>query len=256
MVIAEATRAGVVHAAEKDMITGVMRLADRPVRSIMTPRREVVWLDVLAPADELRRRILEAGRSRYLLARGTLDNLVGVALAQDLLRDLAEKGEIDVESCAHQPLIVPGDLSALRLLERFRRDRNHFAVVVSEFGLVQGVATPTDVLEAIAGDLPEPGESPPAGEREADGAWLFDGEVQLARVSQATGASLPESESYTTLAGYVLSELGRLPQPGETFDGHGLRFEVVSLDGPRIEKIRVRHGTPPESEPAAAETAH
>ncbi len=244
--------ANVFEPAEKEMVRGVFQLADLPVRSIMTPLREVVWIDVSAPPDAIRVKILAGGRSRYPLARGSLDNLVGVALTQDLLRDLDQKRAIGAKTCANQPLIVPPGLSALRLLERFRRDRNHFAVVVNEYGQVQGVATPTDVLEAIAGELPEPGDAPAAGQREVDGAWLFGGGVDLRHVMRETGANLPVDQPYTTLAGHVLARFGRLPAPGEAVSSEGYSFEVVSLDGRRIDKVRVRRVAPAEA--ASAKT--
>lgn len=242
---------GVFEPAEREMVRGVFQLADRSVRSIMTPRREVVWLDVLAPPDTIRRKVLSGGHSRYPLARGGLDNLVGVALIQDLLRDLDERNAIGAKTCAGQPLVVPPGLSALRLLERFRRERNHFAVVVDEFGAIQGIATPTDMLEAIAGDLPEPGERGPVGGREADGVWLFDGSADLRRVMHETGAKLPVDQPYTTLAGHLLALFGRLPVPGEVVTADGFSFEAVSLDGRRIDKVRVRQVAHAEAAPAA-----
>ena len=243
--------ASVFEPAEKEMVRGVFQLADRTVRSIMTPRREVAWVDVLEPVQAIREKLLVGDRSRYLLARGNLDNLVGVAMTRDLLRDIGERKAVDARTCAHQPLIVPPGLSALRLLERFRRDRNHFAVVVDEYGQVQGVATPTDVLEAIAGDLSEEGEKPPAAQRESDDVWLFDGAADLRHVIRESGAKLPVDQPYTTLAGHVLSRFGRLPRPGESVNADGYSFEVVSLDGRRIEKVRVRRMAAQEQ--AAAE---
>jgi CBS domain containing-hemolysin-like protein len=234
------------------MVRGVFQLADRTVRSIMTPRREVLWLDVLAPAETIRRKVLDSGRSRYPLARGTIDDLMGVALTQDILRDLDTKQTIGAKTCANQPLIVPPGLSALRLLERFRRDRNHFAVVIDEFGQVQGVVTPTDVLEAIAGDMPEPGDAPSPSKREADGVWLFDGGADLRRVVRETGARLPVDQPYTTLAGYVLAACGHLPSPGDSVASDAYVFEVVSLDGNRIGKVRVRRKAPAQPAPAAS----
>lgn len=245
---------GVFEPAEREMVRGVFQLADRPVRSIMTPRREVVWLDVLAPPDTIRRKILSGGHSRYPLARGSLDNLVGVGQIQDLLRDLDERNAIGARTYASQPLIVPPSLSALRLLERFRRERNHFAVVVDELGSIQGIATPTDVLEAIAGDLPEPGEHAPVDRREADGVWLFDGSTDLRRVLHETGAKLPLDRPYTTLAGHLLALFGRLPTPGEAVTADGFSFEAVDLDGRRIDRVRVRRLAHAEAAPAETDS--
>jgi CBS domain containing-hemolysin-like protein len=225
---------------EEEMVSRVMGLADRPVRSVMTPRRDVVWLDVTGPPDRLREQVLGADRSHYPLARGTLDNLVGVAHAHHILRDLDRRQTIDASTCERQPIVVPEETSALLLLERFRAERNHFAVVVNEYGEVQGVATPMDLLEAIAGALPEPGEVRRTGERQPDGAWLFDGDTELGRVHRALGLRPPAEAPYKTVGAAIFSSLHRLPQPGESIERDGLRLEVVSLDGQHIEKVRVR----------------
>jgi CBS domain containing-hemolysin-like protein len=237
-------RAAVFTPVEKEMVRSVFALAERPVRSLMTPRREVVWLDVTAPPEQVRQRVLQTNRSRYPLARRYLDNLVGVARAQQVLRDVLEKRELGAETCDGQPLIVHDRMNALQLLERFRRERNHFAVVVDEFGSVQGVVTPPDVLEVLAGVPPEPGDGPPAGEKQADGSWLFDGGTELRRVYEALETAPPEDGAYASLAGYLLIEFGRLPQPGETLDRLGLRFEVVNVEGQRIAQVRVRKAQP------------
>jgi CBS domain containing-hemolysin-like protein len=232
---------------EEEMVSRVIGLAERPVRSLMTPRHDIVWLDITAPADELRRRIVETGRSRYLLARGSLDELLGVAPAQQALRDLDERQTLDAKTCVAQPIIVPEWLGALELLERFRRERNHFAVAVDEFGSVQGVATPTDLLEAIAGALPEAGDARLVAGRQPDGSWLLHGSTELGQAYRLLGLRPPAHGAYVSLGEHILSALHRLPRPGEAVERGGLRFEVVSLDGARIEKVKARR-----SEPAAS----
>jgi len=227
--------------AERDMIRGVFDLSERSVRSIMTPRHEVVWIDANAPADESRARIFDTGHGQYPVGRGSLNNLLGVATAAHLLRDLAERGFIDESTCSDQPLVVHEDLSVLKLLEHFRREGVHFAVVVDEYGHVEGVTTPTDVLEAIAGELPARGdESSPEAQRLPDGSWLLDGSISLRRASQLLGVGLPRSDEYETLAGYILSELGSLPPEGTVLERRGLRFEVQSIEGHRIGRVHVR----------------
>ncbi len=232
-------RATVFTPVEKEMVRSVFDLAERPVRSLMTPRREVIWLDINAPPEQVRQRVLQTNRSRYPLARRYLDNLVGVARAQQVLRDVLEKRELCAKTCEGQPLIVHDRMNALQLLERFRRERNHFAVVVDEFGSVQGVVTPADVLEVVAGVPPEAGDEPLAGEKQPDGAWVFDGAVALRQVCESLAASPPESGAYATIAGFLLTEFGSLPQPGQTFERLGLRFEVVGIEGQRIAKVKV-----------------
>jgi CBS domain containing-hemolysin-like protein len=233
------SRAPVFSPVEKEMVRSVFDLAERPVRSLMTPRRDVVWVDVTAKPEQIRERILSTHRSRYPLARRTLDNLIGVARAQQILRDILEKQEIGGKTCEGQPLIVHDRMNALQVLERFRRERNHFAVVVDEFGSVLGVVTPADVLEVVAGVPPEAGDEPPAGEKQPDGAWIFDGAVALRQVCESLAASLPESGAYAPIAGFLLTEFGSLPQPGQTLERLGLRFEVVRVEGQRIAKVKV-----------------
>lgn len=236
---------------EEEMVSRVIGLAERPVRSVMTPRHDIEWLDVTAPVDRLRRQIFETGHSRYPVARGSLDNLIGVAQAQQALRDLDDRQAIDAKTCMAQPLIVPEWLGALDLLERFRRERNHFAVVVDEFGSLQGVATPTDLLEAIAGALPEPGDPRLVAGKQADGSWLFDGATELGRAYRALGLRPPPTGAYVSLGGHILSAMHRLPRIGESIERDGVRFEVVSLDGRRIEKVKVRRAPSPVEAAAA-----
>ena len=240
---------------EEEMVSRVIGLAERPVRSMMTPRHDLAWLDVTAPADQLRRQILETGRARYPVVRRSLDNLIGVAQAQQALRDLDDRHVIDAKTCMAQPLIVPEWLGALDLLERFRREHNHFAVVVDEFGSVQGVATPTDLLEAIAGALPEPGDPRLIAGKQPDGSWLFHGSTELGRAYRLLGLRPPPHGAYVSLGEYILSALHRLPRPGEAIERDGLRFEIVSLDGARIEKVKVRRVEPAGRQSATASVA-
>jgi CBS domain containing-hemolysin-like protein len=239
MLAATAGDAPVFTPVEKDMVRSVFDLAQRPVRALMTPRRDIVWVDVSAPPERIRERILSTHRSRYPLARRTLDNLIGVARAQQILRDILEKRELCAGTCEGQPLVVHDRMNALQVLERFRRERNHFAIVVDEFGSVLGVVTPADMLEVIAGVPPEAGDEPLAGERQPDGSSIFDGAVELRQVCESLAGSLPESGAYATLAGYLLTEFGRPPQPGQTLERLGRRFEVVAVEGQRIAKVRV-----------------
>jgi Mg2+/Co2+ transporter CorC len=225
------------------MIRGVLTLAERTVKSIMTPRTEIGWLDVDAGQEALRRRILERGHSRFLLARGNLDQFLGVALSKDLLRDLLEKGRIDLERSLRQPLVVHESVNALRLIELLRNSPLQPAVVLDEHGSVEGIATPIDVLEAIAGDFPDEGEARLTAERAADGSWLVDGWIDIRRLSSLIGIDLvDEADRYSTLAGYVLWRLGHLPKAGDRVAAAGLTFAVVAMDGHNIDKVRIHPG--------------
>jgi CBS domain containing-hemolysin-like protein len=226
---------------EQAMVQGVMTLGERTVRTIMTPRTQVAWIDLDAPPEETRRLVAEAGRSRFPVARGSLDEMVGVALTRDLLRDLLEGGEIDPARSVHPPVAVPENLPVLTAMERMRRSAVQMVVVVDEYGSVQGVATPTDVLEAIAGEFPEGADAALRLEQEADGSWLADAQLDIHRLGHRLSVELADEEGlYATLAGYLMFRLGRLPSVGDRVVADGLEFEVVSLAGLRPGLVRVR----------------
>jgi CBS domain containing-hemolysin-like protein len=227
---------------EKEMIQGVLTLAERPAVSIMTPRTDIDWLDLDDDPDRLKAKILDLGHSRFLLARGDLDDLVGVALAKDLLRDLLLDARIDLERSSRQPLVVHESVTVLRLMEQLRRSPLHMAVIVDEYGSLEGIATPTDILEAITGEFPEEGEEELGAERAEDGSWLVDGAMDVRRISNILDVDLvDETDRYSTLAGYMLWRLGHFPHVGDVVAGGELVFEVVSMDQRSIEKVRIRH---------------
>ncbi len=252
LMIAEGARAGVFHAAERDMIDGVLRLADRSVRSVMTPRVEVMWLDLDDPPETIQREIAESEHSRYPAGRKGLDELSGIVHTKHLLDQLAKTGQLDIAGSLHQPLIVHEGTPVLRLLEMFRENPIHMAVVVDEYGVVEGIVTPTDILTAIAGELPEEAsdlEEPSAVRRE-DGSWLMDGMLGIHEAERLLERKdMRADEDFETLAGFVLARLARIPQIGDHFEWGGLRFEIVDMDGRRIDRILVAPAqpAPPES---------
>ena len=238
--IAEGTEAGVFELAEREMLEGVLRVADRSVRSIMTPRPDVVWLDLNDSVEETYDTIAGSGHSRFPVARHDVDNIIGIVHSKDLLGLTRKGGQIDLKSVARDPIYVHEGTPILKLLESFRASTVHMAVVLDEHGTIQGIVTPTDILVAIAGDLPErEGEDEPNAIMRADGSWLLDGQMpvyEVERTLEIRGLSAHEHE-YTTLAGFVLTQLGHIPVPGEVFDWNDWRFEVVDLDGRRIDKV-------------------
>jgi putative hemolysin len=238
--IAEGTEAGIFEPAEKEMLEGVFRVADRSVRAIMTPRPDVVWLDLDDEIEASYGVIAESGHSRFPIAKDDVDNIIGIVHTKDLLDQTRRGGKIDLKAVAHDPVYIHEGTPVLKLLESFRATTVHMAVVLDEHGTVQGIVTPTDILVAIAGDLPErEGDDEPSAVMRADGSWLLDGQMpvyEVERTLEIRGLSAREHE-YTTLAGFVLSELGHIPVPGETFDWGKWRFEVVDLDGRRIDKV-------------------
>lgn len=226
---------------EKEMIEGVLSLSDRPATSVMTPRSEIDWIDLDGDETLIRDQILEQGHSRYLVARGDRDEFIGVALTRDLMRDLLTEGRINPDRSIREALVLHESVSVLKLMEQLRRSPVQMAVIVDEFGSLEGIATPTDVLEAIAGDFPDEDEAPATEERGEDGSWLVDGWIDIRRASQLLDKDLEdETERYSTLAGFILMALGRMPVAGDTVEARGLLFEVVAMHGHAIDKIRVR----------------
>ncbi len=239
--IAEATRAGVVKQVEQEMIEGVMRLADRPVGVLMTPRPDVVWLDLQGDPDESRRIIRESGHSYFPAGSGSIDEVQGIVQVRDLLGQCLDGQPLDIRAALREPLVVPESTSAVRVLELLKEQTIHVALVVDEYGSLQGLVSSEDILESIVGELPDQGErtEPEIVQRE-DGSWLLDGGLAIDETMALLGwRELPVSGSFNTLAGLVLAHLDRVPTVGETFTLRGYRFEVVDMDGRRIDRVLV-----------------
>lgn len=250
LLIAEGARTGVFHAAERDMIDGVLRLADRSVRSVMTPRTDIMWIDLDDPPETIRREIADSGHSRYPAGRKGLDELEGIVHTKHLLDQVARTGRFDLAASLRPPLIVHEATPVLRLLEMFRENPVHMAVVVDEYGVLEGIVTPTDILTAIAGELPEEvtavGEEPAI--RRDDGSWLMDGMIGIHEAERLLGRrDMRGEDDFETLAGFVLSKLGRIPQTGDHLEWDGLRFEIVDMDGRRIDRVLVASVEPAQA---------
>jgi putative hemolysin len=240
--IAEGTRTGVFQTAEQQMIDGVLRLADRTVRSIMVPRGDVVWLDTGDNRATVLGAMRASGHSRYPVCRGELDELLGIVGTGALVDWLHEPAAGELAERLQPPLVVHESTRILRLLDLFRESRSHLAIVVDEHGSIEGLATPADILTAIAGDLPDSaGETSPEAVPRGDRSWLIDGRMAIDEVERLLGCSgMRSGDDYSTLAGFVLAELGHLPVTAESFRWRGLRFEVVDMDGRRIDKLLVQ----------------
>ncbi len=240
--IAEGARTGIFHVAERDMINGVLRLADRSVRSVMTPRVDVIWVDLDDPAEMIRREIAESGHSRYPAGRKGLDELEGIIHTKHLFDQVARTGKFDIAASLRPPLVVHEATPVLGLLEMFRANPVHMAVVVDEYGVLEGIVTPTDILTAIAGELPEDVSDleEAAAVRRDDGSWLMDGMLGIHEAERLLERKdMRGDEDFETLAGFVLARLARIPQIGDHFEWDGLRFEIVDMDGRRVDRILV-----------------
>ena len=235
ILVEQGTKAGVFEKTESELVESVFRLDDQSVNSLMTPRPDIVWLDVDASPDNIRRKVTESHYSRFPVVRGNLDNVLGIVKAKELLGRCLSGQALDLRASMKQPLFVPETRSALQLLELFQRAHTHVALVIDEYGAVEGLVTINDVLEAIVGDMPA------AGGTESY-AWLLDGALPIVEFKEIFSVgSLPREErgSYHTLAGFVIMHLGRVPKTADHFEWHGLRFEIVDMDRHRIDKVLV-----------------
>jgi len=240
-IVAEGTQAGVLAPEEQTMIEGVLRLADRRVRAVMTPRTELYWIDVGDAPAAIAEKLRKSPFARLPVCDGSIDRPIGIVHAKHLLPQAIGSGATDVRAAMMPPLIVHDTMPVLTLLDRFRREGIHLAIVVDEYGATEGAVTPTDLLECIAGALPERGEPIERHiARRDDGSWLVDGLTPIDEFEDRTGIrKLEAAGRFDTIAGFALHWLGHLPQEGESFDYRGIRFEIVDMDGRRIDKLAV-----------------
>ena len=244
-VIVEGEKSGLIHAAEREMVEDVLDLTSRAVNAIMTPKPDVVWIDLDAPPETIVQTVRACPFAQLLVCRRTMDNVIGVVRKQDLLNQALDRVPIDVSKALQAPLLIPESVSILRALDLFRRTPVNAAVIVDEYGSVQGLITRTDLLEAVAGPLPEVDRRPEQKViRREDGALLIDGATPVSEVAPLLGFSeLPEKDA-VTVAGLVLAQADHLPKMGEQFSCNGWRFEVAELDGARISKVLARPLSP------------
>jgi putative hemolysin len=256
LVVAEAQTAGVLEEDERAMISGIVRLADRPVREVMTPRTEVDWIDVSSTEAEIREALLETSHSRVPVADGSVDNIIGVIQTRDVMTCLLEGKPIDLGRLSRNAPVIPDLMDAMDALAVLRSADVPLALVPDEYGHFDGIVTPGSILAALAGTFAhdvEQGEEPPLLERD-DGSWLVSGAASADLLTDRLGINLPHDRDYSTVAGFALSVLKHLPDTGEVFRHDGWSFEIVDMDGRKIDKLiasRPRR-KPAESEEAAA----
>ncbi len=236
--IAEGTEAGAIDEVEQDMIHGVLALADRSVAAIMTPRPDVYWIDLDDAPEVIAREIADCPFQRMVVARGgDLGQPLGVLQKDDLIADLIAGRGVQAEAHVREPIYVPENVQVLRMLEMFRSVPMHVAFVVDEYGDFLGLVTLTDILEAIAGDMPQ--EHQRGAEnlvRRPDGSWLVDGRVSIDELVDTLGLDKAEGEFHTA-AGLALERLARIPVEGDTFEIGNWKAEVIDMDGKRIDKL-------------------
>jgi len=238
MLVGEAESAGVIEEEERRMISGVLRLGDRTVRGLMTPRTDVDWIDVDDDPEAIRGFLLETPHSRLPVSEGSPDNIIGVVQSRALLAAILTDQALDIRSQIQSAPVIPDTLYALDALAVLRDSEVPMALVHDEYGHFEGVVTPADALEAIVGAFRSDGEAPePDAVRREDGSWLLAGSMPVDEMADVLGVNLPEARSYHTVGGLVISELQHLPSTGEQVDALGWRFEVVDLDERRIDKV-------------------
>ena len=250
LLIDQGTQAGVFEEAEQDMVEGVFSLADQRVYSLMTPRPDIVWMDVADSVEEIRQKLEQSQFSRFPVRQGSLDAIVGIVKARDLLVQSLNNEPIILKNLLKPAFFVPETMFASRALEVLKEKGTDMLLVIDEFGALQGLLTITDILEEIVGEMEN--EEPQATQRQ-DGSWLLDGMLEVDEFKEIFHLPvLPHEDEYETLSGFVMVSLGRVPQPTDRFEWHGLNFEVMDMDGRRVDKVLVttlpqRASTPEES---------
>jgi putative hemolysin len=238
IMLEEGTKAGVFDPLEEEMVYHIFRLGDRKVSSLLTPRTRVAWIDVGATESEILATIRTCGYSRYPVAQDSLDRVLGVVLTQDLLVQVLSGQPVDLKAAIRPVPYVPEGMRALNVLERFRTAHTKIALVLDEYGGVEGLVTLDDIVDAIVGDLPGLGDAvePEFIQRE-DGSWLLDGHLPLDEFAELLELSSIPSHDVDTLGGLVMAELRRIPTAGDSFEWEGVRIEVVDMDGRRVDKV-------------------
>ncbi|GAB4425071.1 MAG: hemolysin family protein [Anaerolineales bacterium] len=233
----QGTQAGVFEEAEYDMVAGIFRLNDRRVYSLMTPRTEIVWLDVNSTEKDILNTINESSYSRFPVCQGGLDNPLGIVTARELLKRNLAGEKIKLKECLSPALFIPETNFASRALEIFKESENELILLIDEFGGVTGLLTITDILEEIVGDIET---SEPQATQRQDGSWLLDGMLGIEEFKELFSYStLPNENKYETLGGFVMAMLDRIPQVSDQFEWEGLRLEVMDMDGRRVDKVLV-----------------
>ena len=244
--LAEGAQDGALESEERDMIERLLRLADKPVRAIMTPRNELAWIDRTDPRRDIAATLKATPHSRFVVCDGSVDNVVGVVQAKDILDRILGGGDLSVAAALRKPMVIPDTVTALDALERLKNDPLGLALVMDEYGSFEGVVTAADVLQAIVGEPVDTTPASPPGPDGLAGPLVLDGALPVDEIkARLRLPDLPAEGSYHTLAGLILALLRRLPRTGDRIVFGGWRFEVVEMDGRRVSRVSV------QAEPAA-----
>lgn len=242
MVFAEATQSGVIEEHERAVIAGVVRMADRPIREVMTPRTEVDWLDISATREDIHNMLIESQHSRFPVAEGSVDEIMGVVVARDIVAALLSGEVLDLRQLMHSLEKVPDQLDALDALDILREADVPMILVHDEYGHFEGIVTPNDLLSSIAGEFVSDQDEKTQRSliERADGSFLVAGAMSIDALAERLGIKLPDDRDYATAAGHALAQLRHLPEEGETFEDQGWAFEIIDMDGRKIDKMIVQ----------------
>jgi putative hemolysin len=254
--ISQGAETGAVGVTEENIVQRVFQLGDQRVAAIMTPRPDIEWIDVDAGEEELREFLASHSHTQFVVCHGGLDEVLGIVRSADLLPLAFQGSRIDLRSLTREALFVPDSMPAVQLLESFRGSHKHVALVMDEYGAVEGLVTVTDLLTAIVGELPaDASEAAGSFVSRADGSWLVEGSAAMEEVMDHFGLDdLPEDEkgAYQTIGGFVMARLGRVPKAADQFEWGGMKFEVMDMDGRRIDKVLVSRATSSRPEQKAS----
>jgi putative hemolysin len=236
----QGTEAGALEEIEEDMVKRVLLLDDRRASALMTPRRDVVWLDLHDATAEIRQKIIDSPFSRFPVAEGSLDNVVGEVRAKDVLTHSLPDFSFNIQECLRKPLYIAEVMPALDVLSAFKQSNTEMAFVIDEYGSIQGVITVDDIFGAIVGDVPCPNVAPPRVAQREDETWLVDGMLPVDEFKETFDIDMLPGEDqgfYQTVAGFMMMQLGRVPAEADHFEWDGYTFEVMDMDGPRVDKV-------------------
>jgi putative hemolysin len=239
----QGTEAGVFHETEQEMVEAVFQLGDMSARGLMTTRTQIIWLDVNDSVEEIRAKLSDSGHSRFPVCEGSLDNVVGIVQSKDLLTNFLSGKNLELKATMQPADFAPKSMTALQLLDQIKKTSSHIVLVVDEYGGIEGLLTHHDILEAIAGDMPL-GTAPtePKAVQRKDGSWLLNGMLSIDEFKELFDLEdLPgeKKDSFQTLGGFLFTQMGRVPSVSDSFEWNTLRFEIVDMDGKRIDKVLV-----------------
>ena len=240
MLVAEAESTGILTSEERSMIAGVMRLGDRPVRALMTPRLQIDYVDLTDEPAAIRRRLRQSPHSRLPACEGSLENVLGVVQAKQILDEHLEGKELDLRALVRSAPVIPDTMDALDVLAVLKESQVHMGLVHDEYGHFEGVVTPSDIMEAIVGEFrSEKASAEPDFVLRDDGSYLVAGAMPVDEFAEKADVFLPEKRDYHTVGGLLLSLFRKIPATGDVVEAHGFRFEIMDLDGRRIDKVLV-----------------